>query len=251
MGNRYIATIVLACLGILSIITLQGSPRIAQVLTPMDSTQNPVGAVQGFYAAIERGDWFRVRALTTGQCYQDLNDKGLLRVWQEAIKKDKSQKFSGFAVQDSLLEGDKAIIEGRAQWESALGTIPRTTQIITLEEGLGGWRISSIKEKTSVTVVENFYAYLAQKQWDNAKKLISPETWRGLETKGTTARLKAGNAPLVKAKVLEVNEASNLSQVKVELIWQSPQKFTAQAVVKLSITGENWTIRQIDGGWPK
>ncbi len=253
MLNRYLITIVLACLGIAAIISLQGSPRLAQVLAPMDTAHNPVDAVQSFYSAIERGDWLRVRALTTRKCWEQLEKMGQIKNWQEQFKQDHSLEFAGFLIQNSRIEQKTAVVEGQAQWVSALGTVPRTTQTIILREGQGGWSISYIQAKESAEVVESFYAYLSQGQWDKAKALVYPDVWRSLESQGIIAKVKRGflKAPYVTASIKSVSEEGNLSQIKVELFWLSHQTLSTQATVKVSKTGDKWTIRQFEGGWPK
>ncbi len=149
MGKRYLRVIALACLGVVAIVSLQGSPRLAQVLSPMDTAHNPVYAVQAFYKAVERGDWLKARALTTRSYWTKLEAGGQIKTWQDWRKQDGSLQFTGFYLQQSSMEEQTAVIIGRPVWVSALGTIPRNTVTITLVQGLGGWYISSIETKQS------------------------------------------------------------------------------------------------------
>ncbi len=149
MGKRYLRVIALACLGIFAIISLQGSPRMAQVLSPMDPVHNPVYTVQAFYKAVERGDWLQVRALTTRKYWGKLESAGQIKAWQDWVQQDGSLQFTGFSLQQSSLKQDAGVISGRPVWVSALGAVPSQTVTITLVKGLGGWYINSIETKQS------------------------------------------------------------------------------------------------------
>lgn len=252
MSNRHLLTIVLACLGIITIISLQGSQKITQVLAPMDSARNPVNTVQAFYKAVEKGEWLQARGLTTRECWNSLEAQGEVKNWQNTFKQDNSFDFAGFTVDNSQIGTQKAVIKGRAIWLSAKGTVPRTTQTITLEEGLGGWRISSIQLHESAGVVELFYAYLNQGQWEKAKNLVQADTWRTLETKGILAKIKkefGKAAPFVTVNISSVREDSVQAQIQAETVWKNPKQSKVQTTIKLSKKGDKWEIRQIEG-WP-
>lgn len=254
MSNRHLLTILLACLGIVAILSLQGSQKIAQVLAPVDSARNPVTTVQAFYKAVEKGEWLQARALTTKECWTSLEAQGQIENWQETIKSDNTFDFAGFSVDDSNIAQQKAIINGRAMWLSAKGTVPRVVQTITLEEGFGGWRISSIQSRESAGVVEAFYAYLNQGNWDHAKGLVQPETWRSLENQGIIARVKKGYGkatPFVTVSVKSIKEEGAQAQIQAETVWMFPRESKIQTTVKLSKKEDKWVIRQIEGGWPK
>lgn len=253
MSNRHVLTILLACLGIIVIISLQGSPKIAQVLAPLDSARNPVTTIQAFYKAVEKGEWLQARAYTTRECWNSLEAQGQVKNWQETFKSDNSIDFAGFSVDSSQIDKQKAVLNGRAVWLSSQGTVPRVTQMITLEEGLGGWRISSIESRESVGVVESFYTYLNQGQWDKAKALVQPETWRKLESQGTITKLKKGfsNTPYVSIYLTSVEEEGTQSQIRADVIWMTPQENKIPVLIKLDKKGDKWVIRQFAGGWPK
>jgi uncharacterized protein YeaC (DUF1315 family) len=254
MSNRHLLTILLACLGIISIISLQGSQKVAQVLAPMDSARNPVNTVQSFYKAVERGEWLQARAYTTRECWNNLQAQGLVKNWQEAFKADNSFDFAGFSVDNSQIERQEAVINGRAVWLSAQGTVPRVTQTITLQEGLGGWRISSIQSRESAGVVESFYAYLDQGQWDKAKALVQPETWRKLESQGTLSKIKSGfgkATPYVTFKLTNIAEEDTKAQIQGDTVWKSAKETKAKVTITLSKKSDKWVIQQFDGGWPK
>jgi hypothetical protein len=77
--KRQVVKVLLACLGIVTIISLQGSPRVAQVLTHIDPARNPVSTIQSFYKAVERGDWRKARTLTTWTCWSKLENQGQIK----------------------------------------------------------------------------------------------------------------------------------------------------------------------------
>lgn len=254
MRNRHLAQVVLACLGIVIILSFQGSPRLAQVLKPTDTARNPISAVQAFYKAVERGDWLRVRALTTRDCWNQLEQQGQIQAWEDLRSKDNSLEFTGFSVQKSEIDQKKAVFDGRAVWVSALGPVPRITQTIALEEDQGGWRVSKILLRQSTQTVDYFYTYLSQGQWDKAKSLVQPATWKSLETSGVLNKVKKGlgkKSPYVTAYIKDVDEMGNLSTVKVELVWLNPSEVKLPASLKLAKNGDRWVIRQVSGGWPR
>jgi len=252
--NRYLAKLVLACLGMIIIISLQGSPRVAQVLSPISAGRNPAYAVQTFYKAVERGDWIKVRGLTTKEYWDTLEQQGQLNQWQNQQKQDSSLEFAGFTVLSSKVEQEEAIIDGRAVWVSALGNIPRVAQTIILKRGLGGWYINAIETRESSTVIEKFYLYLSQGQWEKCRSLVQSDTWQQWEARGLIRKLKDGYgkaSPYVTGSLVNSREEAGLAEAQVDLVWMLPQEVKTMSLVKLSKTGDKWVIRQIDGGWPK
>ncbi len=254
MTNRHLLTVLLACLGIVAIFSLQGSQKIAQILAPMDSARNPVNTVQAFYKAVEKGEWLQARAFTTRECWNSLEAKGQVKKWQETVKIDGSFDFAGFSVDNSQIDQETAIINGRAVWLSAQGTVPRVTQTITLHQGLGGWRISSIEVEESASVVQSFYSHLNEGRWEQAKALVQPEVWRMLESQGVITKIKKGfgkTTPYVSVSLTSVTEEDSQAQIQVDTIWTFPKETKQHATVKLVKNGEQWLIRQFVGGLPK
>ncbi len=149
MGKRYLRVIALACLGILAVLALQGSPQIAQVLSPMDPAHNSVYAVQAFYKAVERGDWLAARALTTREYWSQLEANGQITAWQDWRKENENLQFTGFSLRQSSQKQNSVIINGRPEFISVQGTVPCSDETITLVQGLGGWYISSIETEAA------------------------------------------------------------------------------------------------------
>jgi hypothetical protein len=157
-------------------------------------------------------------------------------------------------VQNSQVEQNSAVIDGRAVWVSALQVVPRSTQTITLEEDLGGWRISLIHTKASAQVVESFYNYMSNSQWDKAKQLVMPETWKALESSGVLAKVKSGfikKSPSITVYVKSVQEEQAESEIKADIVWLNPRELTVPVGIQAVKTTEGWMIQRINGGWPK
>lgn len=253
MRNRHLTQIAIACLGIFTILSLHGSPRTAGVLALVDPAHNPVSTVQEFYKAVERGDWLKVRSLTTDNCWTQLEHDGQITVWVQSSRQDKSLEFVGFSIQGSRLESKKAVIDGRPVWVSVQGMVPRITQTITLFEASGGWRIDNIQNSESSPVVEEFYAYLSQGRWNSAKSLVLPETWNALQQEGILGKVKRGfvKIPYVTIQIMKISEKTDVSEVQAELIWYTSRELKLPVTVKLVKMNNQWIIQDFSGGWPQ
>ncbi len=250
MRKRQVFKVMLACLGIIAILTLQGSPRVLQVLSKIGLGTDPVNTIQAFYAAVGKGDWREARALTTWDCWHDLEVRGQIKTWQTNLSQDRSWQFTGFTVQKATVQDRNAAIEGRAVWVSAVQIWPRSTQTVLLTKDMGGWRISKIDVKLSAQTVETFYSYLNSGQWNKARELILPDAWQSLAANQTLARVRQAQlsrTPIVSVYLHDVQESTSTAKILADLVWLNSSEVTVPVEIEVVNTAKGWVIKTING----
>ncbi|HEX3014978.1 MAG TPA: hypothetical protein VHQ46_01115 [Desulfobacteria bacterium] len=249
--NRYMATVVLACLGIATIISLHGSPRVAAVLARLNPEGTATAVVEEFYQAISRGDIHKAQALTAESYWRTLEQQGEIKSWQELFGDPARLSLKGFTVINSTQAGDEAIVEGRAEWVSQSGKVPQAIQTINLRREQSGWRIYLIRNKEYTGTVETFYYYLSLGQLEKAKALLEPQLWQTLQKQGIINKLASGAWKMLDCKVLSTGEFSNTAAVQIELTWLNPKEVRTNASLSLAKSKDTWAIAKIAGGWPR